>query len=280
MAEPITSRRRPKGRRPLTKKQQQEREHEKAVLEALTGNVAEGDVVAQDVRAEIQAEIAELDSDKSQLAQKYMKGSQKRYYAALAMVMRAADRFYNRIPAERQVFLKSLTGERPRKGHSIEHILLDYMIQYGGGPGTADASRKLLSRDAKALQQARHLGMTADEFAERCGKGEAGLDVLARTHSQRLKREKLDREGKVEEAKEVGDRISLAARVPIELKASRTEKQTRFLAVISCEAEGGKLKAKVASMRRLKQLEGLPDAELDDFLCGIEDLFSGSERRR
>lgn len=275
MAESSASRRRPKGKRPPTKKHQKEREQEKAILEALTGKIADGDVVSQEDRAEILGEIDKLDNEKGERVQKYMKGSQKRYYAALAMVMKAVEGFEKKTPAGRNLFLNSLTGLKPRKGRSIEHILLDYLIDYGGGLGTAEASQKLLSRDAKALQQARHLGITADQFAERCGKGEAGLDVLARSHSQRLKQERLDREGKVEEAKEVGDRISLAARVPIELKASRAEKQSRFLVVISCETEGGKLKAKVASMRRLKPLDGVSDADLEQFLDHIQDSISG-----
>ncbi len=275
MPESGASRRLPKGRRPPTKKQQGEREREKSVFEAITGKVAEGEVVSQEDRAEILGEVDKLDNEKGERVQKYMKGSQKRYYAALAMVLKAVEGFEQKTPAGRNLFLNSLSGVKPRKGRSIEHILLDYLIDYGGGLGTAEASQKLLSRDAKALQQARHIGITADQFAERCGKGEAGLDVLARTHSRRLKQERLDREGKVEEAKEVGDRISLVARVPVELKASRAEKQTRFLAVISCETEGGKLKAKVASVRRLKPLDGLSGADLEQFLDQIQDSISG-----
>jgi hypothetical protein len=260
----------PKGRRAPTKKQQQQRVRVAHAFEAITGKVLDGEVVSPDARADIASEIEALNSDMGLLAQKYLKGSQKRYYAALGVVMSAVDHFKRRTPAERDLYIKSL-GVKPRKGHTIEHILLDYLIQYGGGPGTATASRKLLSRDAKALQQARHYGWTPEQFAERCGKGEAGLDVLARGHSHRLKMEKRSSEGEPGETAEASDQITLAARVPVNVEASRVAKQTRFVAVISCEEGQNGLTAKTVLVRRMRPFEGLSQAELDRVLDQFED---------
>jgi len=274
----MTGTRKPRlKRKAAPQKVQRKRARRDQALLGLTGKEGVERELDQSTKAHLDQRASKLEDDRTELTHQFIKKSNKAYYNALAQVLFEVEAFDRLSPPERAYFLNRLAINRFRKGTTIEHILLDHMVQYPAKPGTRVESRNLLSRDALALQEVRARGITAAVFASMAGEGVVGLDRLARAHARRRAALKGGGVGETlvpDDIRKEPKRLKLAVRVPIEIKTSNAEEQHVFVAVIF---SGGGVDAPKAQLIGVERIKGIDELSVDDgrqLLDQILDLYS------